>query len=245
MKIPSTIIFLMAASHAMLGSLTPTEVESLQFMREEEKLARDVYLHLYTVHGAAQFSNIAKSEQRHMDAILYLMEQYGVADTALAESGKFTNPDLQALYDSLVASGEESLTAAFNVGVLIEETDIADLDVAIAATENADLVQVISNLRKGSYNHLGAFTRALATEAGFTNAQYQNGWFYTYMGWRRLEKFPWVQSPDGQWQYHVSTGDGGRYMARHDGDWEWTSENTFPWHFNMRQRQWIHRSPTP
>lgn len=235
----------MAASHVMLGSLTQSEVDSLQFMREEEKVARDVYLHLYEVHGAAQFGNIAKSEQRHMEAILYLMELYGVADTALAEAGSFTNPALQALYDELVAAGEESLTAAFNVGILIEETDIADLEEAIAATENAEIVRVYSNLLKGSYNHLAAFTSGLSAEAGFTGAAYQNGWFYTYMGWRRLDKYPWVQSADGKWQYHVSTGEGGRYMAKHDGDWEWTSDKTFPWHFNMRDRQWIHRPPTP
>ncbi|MDP2030099.1 MAG: DUF2202 domain-containing protein [Thiobacillus sp.] len=48
----------------------------LLFMREEEKLARDVYLTLYETWGLAVFSNIASSEQSHMDALLKLLRTY-------------------------------------------------------------------------------------------------------------------------------------------------------------------------
>ena len=43
-------------------------------MREEEKLARDVYLTLYDIWGTPAFNNIASSEQTHMDAVLMLID---------------------------------------------------------------------------------------------------------------------------------------------------------------------------
>lgn len=51
--------------------------------------------------------------------------------------------------------------------MLIEETDIEDLDEALSATENPSVSRVLTNLRRGSSNHLAAFTRALGTIATF------------------------------------------------------------------------------
>jgi len=42
------------------------EVKWLRFMREEEKLARDVYLKLFDTWKLTVFSRIARSEQRHL-----------------------------------------------------------------------------------------------------------------------------------------------------------------------------------
>ena len=39
--------------------------DGLSYMREEEKLARDVYLALYEKWGIRTFLNIAKAEQQH------------------------------------------------------------------------------------------------------------------------------------------------------------------------------------
>ncbi len=44
------------------------------------------------------------------------------------------------------------------MGVLIEQTDIADLQARLAQTDNADIQLVYNNLLNGSYNHLSAFT---------------------------------------------------------------------------------------
>ena len=52
--------------------LNQAELASLAFMREEEKLARDVYTNLYAKWGVSIFNNISKSEQTHMDAVLLL-----------------------------------------------------------------------------------------------------------------------------------------------------------------------------
>ena len=139
-------------------ALTSAETSDLLFMREEEKLARDVYLNLFACWGVPIFANIAKSEQAHMDALKRLLDTYGLADPA-GEIGVFSNPELQDLYDLLVYSGSASLNAGLLVGGLIEEVDIDDLQVAIADTTKADLQRVYGNLMRASENHLRAFAR--------------------------------------------------------------------------------------
>ena len=139
-----------------VGILTPAEEAGLLFMREEEKLARDVYLVLLDKWGLRVFENIAASEQRHMDAVLYLLGKYGLDDPVLAP-GFFQNTDLQDLYDDLVAKGEKSIVDAIDVGILIEETDIEDIEDLIGQTDKKDIIQVYTNLLDGSYSHLEAF----------------------------------------------------------------------------------------
>jgi len=148
------------APSAGASGLTATEVADLQYMREEEKLARDVYTALAAKWSEATvFARIAQSEQRHMDAVKVVLDRYGIADpTAGKAAGEFTNPELQSLYDGLVAEGSGSLTAALGVGQTIEKADVADLEKAIAATSNADLDRLYGNLLRGSQAHLQAFT---------------------------------------------------------------------------------------
>jgi hypothetical protein len=142
------------------ATLSPTESASLQYMREEEKLAHDVYVTLYAKWGLRVFNNISAAEQRHTDAIVTLLNRYGISDPAAGNPvGVFTNSDLQALYDKLIAQGSISTAAALKVGVLIEQTDIQDLKTHIAETTKADILQVYNNLLRGSQNHLRAFTR--------------------------------------------------------------------------------------
>lgn len=136
--------------------LSAEESAALLYMREEEKLARDVYNQLYTLWGQPVFQNIAASEQTHTDEIKLLLDRYVLADPAL-DPGQFTDANLQALYDQLIAQGSVSLEEAMKVGVLIEETDIADLQARLAQTDNADIQLVYNNLMNASYNHLAAF----------------------------------------------------------------------------------------
>jgi hypothetical protein len=151
------------------ASLSPREISDLQFMREEEKLARDVYQTLYTAWRVPVFTNIAGSEQTHMDSILTLLNRYEIDDPAAGNGvGEFTNPDLQALYDRLVSQGRQSLVEALRVGTTIEEIDIRDLDEAIAATTHADISRVYQSLKRGSENHLRAFVRTLERETDGT-----------------------------------------------------------------------------
>ena len=71
-------------------------------MREEEKLAHDVYVTLYAQWDLPIFQNISRSEQTHTDAVKTLIDRYGLTDPASSKVGVFTNPDLQALYNDLV-----------------------------------------------------------------------------------------------------------------------------------------------
>ncbi|MEN8806952.1 MAG: DUF2202 domain-containing protein [Desulfobacterales bacterium] len=144
------------------ASLSEKEKEALLFVREEEKLARDVYLALGEKWELAVFSNIAESEQQHMDKVLYLLGKYGLQDPAENKQiGEFTNQDLQTLYNELLAQGIQSVTEALRAGVIIEETDIADLEDHLELTDNNDIIQVFTNLLNGSENHLAAFNSHL------------------------------------------------------------------------------------
>jgi hypothetical protein len=151
------------------SGLTALETYWLTCMRQEEKLARDVYLYLEERYGARIFTNISASEQRHMDAIKNLLVRYGIPDPVGQNSnppgqdveGLFVDPDLQALYDELIVQGSLSLVDALEVGVLIEEKDINDLQEAIRSTKRRDLKNVYGNLLQGSFNHLDAFNTNL------------------------------------------------------------------------------------
>jgi hypothetical protein len=146
-------------------AVTGEVAEMLQFMREEEKLARDVYLFLNGLYATQTrtFANIALSEQQHTDAVRNLLLKYGVEDPAAdTAEGEFVNEKLQALYDALVESGSAGLIEGLIVGVTIETKDITDIVEAIElSAAYPDIVIVYSNLLAGSRNHLAAFEKAL------------------------------------------------------------------------------------
>lgn len=149
--------------------LSASEQDDLLFMREEEKLARDVYDEMYDAWDAMIFDNISNSEQQHMDALKNLIDKYDLIDPVTNDStGAFTNPDLETMYQELVYNGNVfgedglfSLKAALLVGALIEEVDILDLEDTINASAHDDIIQTYENLQKGSRNHLRSFVRQL------------------------------------------------------------------------------------
>jgi hypothetical protein len=143
------------------------DLSGLTYVREEEKLARDVYLFLYDQWGLQVFQNIASSEQVHTDTIKGLLTVYNLPDPATdSQPGQFTDPSLQALYEQLTAQGSQSLSAALKVGAAIEEIDILDLQTRLEGDLPADVRLVYGNLVSGSYNHLSAFTATLARQTG-------------------------------------------------------------------------------
>lgn len=146
------------------SDLSEAEVEGLLFMREEEKLAGDVYRYLYNLWGSAVFQNIAESEDMHTESVLALLNAYGIADNTPAQAGQYSNAELQALYGELTAQGSQSLQDAFLVGAAIEEIDILDLESRMAQTGNTDILQVYENLVSGSENHLRAFVRVIENQ---------------------------------------------------------------------------------
>ena len=149
-----------------LGVLTAEEEAGLLFMREEEKLAHDVYVQLDAQWQQLVFANIAPSEQTHTEAVLQLLQRYTVQDPVGSNpAGVFIDATLQGLYDVLVARGSATLIDALMVGAEVEELDIFDLDQRLATVvDNDDIVLVYDALKKGSRNHLRAFMRALTEQ---------------------------------------------------------------------------------
>lgn len=162
-----TILFSVAAPAQSGAVLSQDETQLLRFMREEEKLAHDVYQEMSSKWRMRIFSNISHSETRHFAAIGALLARYGIDDPARGlPAGVYLNPDLAALYKQLIEKGNLSLRDALEVGVLIEKRDIADLESALKATDKIDIKAVYTNLLAGSLNHLDAFEQVLQAVAG-------------------------------------------------------------------------------
>lgn len=137
---------------------TEDEANWLKYMREDEKLARDVYTRLFERWKLTIFDRIAQSEGRHFSSVGTLLARYGVADPAKdAVAGVFAEPRLTVLYAQLMAKGMTSVKDALEVGLLIEKTDIDDLETAMKAISKVDIKRVYTNLLNGSYNHQEAF----------------------------------------------------------------------------------------
>jgi hypothetical protein len=194
--------------------LTTEDIEGILYMREEEKLARDVYLTLYEQWGLSIFQNIANSEQTHMDAIKTLMDRYGLDDPVTGDDvGRFTDPTLRSLYADLVATGSQSLIDALRVGAAIEEIDILDLEKYVSQTNARDIQQVYENLTRGSRNHLRSFVATLEQEAGEVyEPQYLNQEAYRDIVSAPIESGGYGQGANGRGQ--GSTGQGRNEMVR-------------------------------
>ncbi len=153
--------------------LNGDEESHIVYMREEEKLARDVYLTLADTWQLPIFGNIAGAEQRHMDALKRVLDLYDVADPVVDDTvGVFANTHLADLYTELVTLGNTSLMNALTVGATIEDLDLYDLDEMLGNAENDHVQLVGNNLAKGSRNHLRAFMGALIAQDGSYEPQY-------------------------------------------------------------------------
>ncbi|MCK4636142.1 MAG: DUF2202 domain-containing protein [Candidatus Moranbacteria bacterium] len=153
--------------------ISADEKNGLIQMREEEKLAQDVYQTLFNKWDQKIFTNIAGSEGTHTESIRVLLEKYNIEDPVKSKDiGVFTLPEMQKLYDDLVANGNESLEQAFQVGATVEDLDIKDLQDLLETTDNEDVQTVYQNLMKGSRNHLRAFMKQVERNGGEYSPQY-------------------------------------------------------------------------
>ncbi len=146
--------------------LTNEEIADLYFLREEEKLARDVYLYSYNLYGLQIFKNISNSEQKHMNSVLELLNRYNLEDPASETIGKFNNSYLQSIYNSLTEISNISLLEALKVGNTIEDLDINDITENEKRTTNTDLLYLYSVLKCGSRNHLRNFNNQVLQNNG-------------------------------------------------------------------------------
>jgi len=164
-------------------TLDANEASHLTFMREEEKLARDVYLtfaDMYPNQGV--FNNIATtSEQTHTDTMRDKLAQYELPDPnpdtndLPASIGVFTGAEwgwyFTDKFDYLTTTGSASELDALYMGALIEELDMHDIADCPAVmvdagyndpcglnyTDENGLINAYSSLIDGSENHLRSF----------------------------------------------------------------------------------------
>jgi hypothetical protein len=102
-----------------------------------------------------------------MEAMLTIIKKYNLVDPMdTSPRGVFKDASLQTLYTSLVTQGNTSVLAAYQVGALIEELDIHDLNSSISVTNNQDVRMVYDFLNKGSRNHLRSFYKNITTAGG-------------------------------------------------------------------------------
>lgn len=184
-----------------ISPITAEEEEMLIFSREEEKLARDVYLEMYTMHNMNIFNNIASSEQTHMDKVLCLLQHYGLEDPASTEVGEFNNAYLQGLYDELIALGSSSKLNAMIAGATIEDLDINDLEEFMLEATNSAVLSVFGSLCCGSRNHLRSFYDQILNRGGTYVPQYIS-----------QEYFDWIVSTEAE---NCGGGEGNNYRYNH------------------------------
>lgn len=177
--------------------LDVNEKSHLIFMREEEKLARDVYLTLGTMYpDSIIFGKIDDSEQTHINAVKTILEKYGVDDPNTNDNvGAYTGEDygwyFTEKYNLLVERASISELEALYVGAFIEELDMVDInqcpevivetdnginDVSECGkiyTDNTDIVELYTALLDGSDNHLEGYVKNIEKYIGEGNYQAQ------------------------------------------------------------------------
>lgn len=143
-------------------TLSENEISDLKFLREEEKLAYDIYTYAFSKYGNNIFQNIASSENTHTNKVLSLLNDYNIEDPVGTNGmGVFTNAELQNIYNGLKAMVDSSETYALTVGATVEDLDIHDIEHLETRTTNSTILGVYSSLKCGSRNHLRSFVGAL------------------------------------------------------------------------------------
>jgi len=126
-------------------------------------MARDLYDIFAEQTGSVVFDRISDSEQKHMDSLLLVAEKAGIDISMVSTiAGIFANTAIQSLYDTLLAQGSVSFSAAVGVGIVVENTDVADLMSYSADTTIGIVGTIYSHLELGSEHHLAAFTQQAA-----------------------------------------------------------------------------------
>lgn len=152
-----------APSPATAGALTPQERQSLIYVREAEKMARDLYLGMYQAWGLSVFKSTSAEEQDHVDAMLELFGIYALSDPLAARDvpGTYLNQNITSMHSSLFSQGIRSKKDGLKACALQEEINILDLDLAMKSTQKPDIARVYLELQRDSMNHLRSFAHCL------------------------------------------------------------------------------------
>ncbi|HIP34154.1 MAG TPA: DUF2202 domain-containing protein [Bacteroidia bacterium] len=151
-----------------INELTESEKKAIIHMREEEKMARDIYRTLSKTTDSKVFVNIPISENKHMDVFHQLIDRYDLADPVIDEAniGTFTDPEFTKLFNTLVEKGKLSDKDAYEAGLMVEDLNMYNLLKYSSETEKADLKLAYDTLFKQSRHHMAAFNRQLEKVGG-------------------------------------------------------------------------------
>ena len=178
-------------------ALDYNEQTHLAFMREEEKLARDVYIELSAMYPDHPiFGRIDDSEQRHTDAVKAMIEKYGLDDPSANDNvGVYTGEDygwyFTGKFSQLVDRASVSELEALYVGAFIEELDMMDInqcpmvivetdnginsvtECGKVYTDNTDVANLYASLLDGSDSHLESYVKNIERYIGKGNYRAQ------------------------------------------------------------------------
>ena len=177
---------------ANLFALTNAEKSALIFMYQEEKLAKDIYLEISKMYPSLRtFPHIYKAEIMHEKSVANVLRHYHIPLPVRSNIvGKFKNPKLQKLYNELIQKAKKSKIDALEVGIMVEVTDVEDLDKYLKIAKSKDVVALFKFLRAGSYNHYNAFNRELKMITGKSACELMdNRWCKHYPFQRGIGKY--------------------------------------------------------
>lgn len=138
--------------------LTDAEKNHVLWMREESKVARDLYTFLFNRWGIPVFKKKMVKEQVNMDRSLTIINKYGLTDPIVKdEQGIYSKENFRQMYVELAMRGNSSLPEALRAAAITEELDIMELEDALQNTiTNPDLKSIYNTMAVSSRNHLRA-----------------------------------------------------------------------------------------
>lgn len=133
--------------------LTTDEIEFIYAVREDEKLAHNLYIYFVTQYPTArQLANIGNAEINHITTIERVFTYYEIDFPTLGQPGVFTDENRQAIYTRLTAQGS-TLHEAYQVMAALEEENIVIYSKVASELTNPNLQLIINNLAQSSENH--------------------------------------------------------------------------------------------
>ncbi len=131
------------------------EEMAMEYLRENEKFARDFYLEMFDIWNDEIFSKMAEAEEVHMETVLCLLEKYEIKDPAAGlKIGEFKNQEMAELFPRLIERGSKSLADAFAAGSMLEVWNLCDLMNCEKCLNSADLNAVVTEFKRSTRNHI-------------------------------------------------------------------------------------------
>ncbi len=142
--------------------ITETEAGDLQLLREEEKLARDLFRDWSD--RSELFGAVAHSKQLHFEIVGALLQRHQVTDRTLGGEGLYVFPQLQTLHQELLARGGSTELEALAAGAELHERDLVGLEEAAGRSQLEDVRASLAEIQRGARNHLRGCVEELALQ---------------------------------------------------------------------------------